>query len=163
MSLSYKDASKIDEIMQLDDQDKMLINILQRGLPVCEQPFVDIAKQLELSEQQVLNRLESLLDNNVLSRFGPMFDAACFGGAFTLAALQVAEENFDKVTDIVNGFEQIAHNYKRDHQYNMWFVIATESQQEIEQVISKIEQATGLDVLNAPKLKEFYVGLYLPA
>ncbi|PCI61728.1 MAG: AsnC family protein [Gammaproteobacteria bacterium] len=147
----------------LDDIDKKIINVLQRGLPVCVQPFAEIAQQLAISEQEILNRLDNLLDNKVLSRFGPMFDAACFGGAFTLAALQVAEENFEEITKIVNDFEQIAHNYKRDHQYNMWFVIATESQQEIAQVIAKIEQATGLEVLNAPKLKEFYVGLYLPA
>ncbi len=148
---------------KLDEHDKKIINLLQQGLPVCEQPFANIAEQLALTEQEVLNRLENLLENKVLSRFGPMFDAACFGGAFTLAALQVPEQDFDKVTDIVNNFEQIAHNYQRDHTYNMWFVIATESAQEIQQVIEQIEQKTGLEVLNAPKLKEFYVGLYLPA
>lgn len=148
---------------KLDEHDKKIINLLQQGLPVCEQPFANIAEQLTLTEQDVLNRLESLLENKVLSRFGPMFDADCFGGAFTLAALQVPEQDFDKVTKIVNNFEQIAHNYQRDHTYNMWFVIATESAQEIQQVIAQIEQKTGLEVLNAPKLKEFYVGLYLPA
>jgi len=148
---------------ELDDYDKKIINLLQQGLPVCEHPFAALAQQLALSEQEILNRLENLLENKVLSRFGPMFDAACFGGAFTLAALQVPEQDFEKINEIVNSFEQIAHNYKRDHQYNMWFVIATESQQEIELVIKQIEEKTGLEVLNAPKLKEFYVGLYLPA
>ncbi len=147
----------------LDNNDKKIINALQHGLPVCEQPFLALAQQLEIGEQEILARLENLLEQKVLSRFGPMFDAACFGGAFTLAALQVPEQHFDEVTEIVNSFTQVAHNYKRDHRYNMWFVIATESQQEIEQVIQKIEEKTGLEVLNAPKLKEFYVGLYLPA
>jgi DNA-binding Lrp family transcriptional regulator len=153
----------IDKNMKLDAQDKIIINALQRGLPVCEQPFAQLAAQLAIDEQELLKRLNNLLENKILSRFGPMFDAACFGGAFTLAALQVPEENFDEFADIVNSFEQVAHNYKRDHHYNMWFVIATESAEEITQVIEEIEKKTGLEVLNAPKLKEFYVELYLPA
>jgi hypothetical protein len=91
-----------------------------------------------------------------------MFDAASLGGAFTLAALSVPEEDFDFITEQVNSFDQIAHNYRRDHDFNMWFVIATESAQEIEQVVQAIENKTGLKVLNVPKLKEFYVCLYLP-
>ena len=91
-----------------------------------------------------------------------MFDAACLGGAFTLAALAVPEERFDQVNEIVNSFEQVAHNYKRTHYYNMWFVLGTETEQEILDVIADIETQTGLEVLNAPKMEEFYVGLYLP-
>jgi len=89
-----------------------------------------------------------------------MFDAACLGGAFTLAAIDVPLSRFQEVTDIVNSFPQVAHNYERNHQLNMWFVIGTESQAEIDYVIDDIESKTGLTVLNVPKLEEFYVGLY---
>jgi DNA-binding Lrp family transcriptional regulator len=150
------------ELVKLDKLDKQLINLLQHGLPVCENPFAEVAKQLNSNEQQVLTRLNSLLDNKTLSRFGPMFDAACLGGAFTLAALSVPEERFEEVTIIVNEFEQIAHNYQRNNKYNMWFVIGTESLEEIAWVIKQIELKTHLSVLNTPKLEEFYVGLYLP-
>jgi DNA-binding Lrp family transcriptional regulator len=151
-----------DELVILDKLDKQLINLLQHGLPVCENPYVEVAKQLNSNEFEVLSRLNALLDNKILSRFGPMFDAACLGGAFTLAALSVPEERFEEVTTIVNEFEQIAHNYQRDNKYNMWFVIATESLEEIDWVIKQIELKTSLQVLNTPKLEEFYVGLYLP-
>ena len=146
----------------LDQLDKNLINLLQHGLPVCERPFEAVAKKVNSNEQEVIERLNSLLGQKTLSRFGPMFDAACLGGAFTLAALDVPEDRFEEVTEIVNGFEQIAHNYKRKHDYNMWFVIGTELEEEIEQVIAAIEDKTNLKVLNVPKLEEFYVGLYLP-
>lgn len=148
--------------VSLSPLEKSLINLLQHGLPVCERPFEQIADELNTTETEVINHLNALLDKKVLSRFGPMFDAACLGGAFTLAALSIPEAEFDTVTEQVNSFEQIAHNYRRDHQFNMWFVIATESQQEIDQVIAQIEQLTGYPVLNTPKLEEFYVGLYLP-
>jgi DNA-binding Lrp family transcriptional regulator len=150
------------EVPLLDSLDKTLINLLQHGLPVSEQPFADIAKEIGSDEQTVIDRLNLLLEQKTLSRFGPMFDAACLGGAFTLAAMKVPEERFDEVTDIVNSFEQIAHNYQRTNTYNMWFVIGTESKEEIDQVIEAIEQKTAIKVLNLPKLEEFYVGLYLP-
>jgi len=157
-------TTQVSELLVLD---KELINLLQKGLPVCERPFAEIAamlnaKGINTNEQEIIRHLQALRASKILTRFGPMFDAACLGGAFTLAALAVPEENFEHVTEQVNSFEQIAHNYRRDHHFNMWFVIATESQAEIEQVIADIEHKTQLPVLNTPKLEEFYVGLYLP-
>jgi len=157
-------TTQVSELLVLD---KALINLLQKGLPVCERPFAEIAAMLNVKgintdEQEIIRHLQALRASKILTRFGPMFDAACLGGAFTLAALAVPEEDFELVTEQVNSFEQIAHNYRRDHHFNMWFVIATESQAEIEQVIADIEHKTQLPVLNTPKLEEFYVGLYLP-
>ncbi|GLX80466.1 protein NirG [Thalassotalea insulae] len=154
--------NKTATLAELSSLDRKLINLLQRGLPICEQPFAQIATEVDASEQEVIAALNKLMSEKVLTRFGPMYDAACLGGAFTLAALSVPEQDFEQVTEQVNSFEQIAHNYRRDHLYNMWFVIATESEQEIDQVVNAIEKKTGLTVLNVPKLEEFYVGLYLP-
>jgi siroheme decarboxylase len=146
----------------LDQLDKQLINLLQKGLPICEQPFERVAIQLDSTEQEILSRLQLMLDSGLLTRFGPMFDAACWGGDFTLAAMEVPESRFEQVNDIVNSFEQVAHNYQRSHRLNMWFVIGTETAVEIFDVITQIEQKTGLKVFNMPKEHEFFVGLYLP-
>lgn len=161
------DKAATTDVSELSVLDKGLINLLQKGLPVCERPFAEIAQTLndmgiQADEQDVIEHLQALRSSRVLSRFGPMFDAVFLGGAFTLAALSVPEEDFEKVTEQVNNFEQIAHNYRRDHKFNMWFVIGTESQKEIDEVIESIEEKTQLKVLNTPKLEEFYVGLYLP-
>ncbi len=150
------------QTVELSELEKKLINLLQHGLPVCERPFAQIAEEVASTEQEVIACLNNLRSEKVLTRFGPMFDAASLGGAFTLAALAVPEEDFDTVTEQVNSFDQIAHNYRRDHDFNMWFVIATESAEEIEKVVQAIEHETGLKVLNVPKLREFYVNLYLP-
>jgi siroheme decarboxylase len=151
------------ELAELSTLDKRLINLLQRGFPISERPFLDIAEQLGSNEDAVIERLNHLMATKVLTRFGPMFDAVCLGGAFTLAALAVPEEKFSEVTKQVNSFEQVAHNYRRTHHYNMWFVVGAESETEVNQVISDIEKKTALAVLNTPKLEEFYVQLYLPA
>ena len=147
----------------MDQLDKQLINLLQKGLPVCDQPFAQVAMELGSTENIVLARLQLMLDSGLLTRFGPMFDAACWGGDFTLAAMEVPEERFEEVNQIVNSFEQIAHNYQRTHRLNMWFVIGTETAEEIFEVIENIQQKTGLTVFNMPKEHEFFVGLYLPA
>ena len=149
-------------VAQLSVLDKSLINLLQRGFPIAERPFLEIAQQVNSTEDEVIARLNSLKESRVLTRFGPMFDAVCLGGAFTLAALSVPEERFVQVTEQVNSFSQVAHNYRRSHFYNMWFVIGAETEQEVAQVIGDIEQLTSLSVLNTPKLEEFYVQLYLP-
>lgn len=146
----------------MDLLDKQLINLLQKGLPISENPFLDVANKLNTSEELVLERLQQMLDSGLLTRFGPMFDAACLGGAFTLAAMAVPDERFDEVADIVNSFEQVAHNYERTNELNMWFVVGTESEAEILEVIEQIEQQSGLPVVNVPKEHEFFVGLYLP-
>jgi DNA-binding Lrp family transcriptional regulator len=143
----------------MDTVDRAIINQLQGDFPVCERPYAEAATKLGLSENELMQRLEVLLENGTLTRFGPMYHAERLGGALTLAAMQVPVQDFERVTGIVNGFPEVAHNYAREHAFNMWFVLATEAPGRIEQVIGEIENATGLRVYNMPKLEEFYVGL----
>ena len=81
-------------VYPLTDLDKKLLNQLQKGFPVCERPFQQIAQEFGSTEDEVMARIQTLLDDGLLTRFGPMFDAACLGGAFTLAAMEIPEEDF---------------------------------------------------------------------
>lgn len=141
--------------------DRKIINLLQAGFPLSEEPYADVAAQLGIKENELLSRLSKLLEDKTLSRFGPMYDAQKLGGAFSLVAMQVPEEDFDLVTELVNSYSEVAHNYRRDHKFNMWYVLATESLQQIDEVNRDIEQRTGLKVYNMPKLDEYYIGLQL--
>jgi len=85
------------------------------------------------------------------------------GGALMLAALQVPEQRFDEVADSVNGFPEVAHNYRREHRFNMWFVLASDDPTRIAEVIDSIEKNTGLEVYEMPKIQEYFVGLRLEA
>jgi siroheme decarboxylase len=147
----------------MDELDKVIINRLQKGFPICSAPYRQVAEQLDTTEADLLDRLENLLATGVLSRFGPMYHAEHMGGALTLAALKVPEARFSEVTDIVNAFPEVAHNYAREHILNMWFVLATETPEQIPAIIAAIEAQTGLTVFNMPKINEFYVGLQLEA
>lgn len=147
----------------MDELDKRIINSLQAGFPICAAPYQQVAAQLGISEDALLTRLQALLDDGLLSRFGPMYHAEEMGGGLSLAALKAPAEDFDRIADIVNAFPEVAHNYARNHALNMWFVLATETPEQIEQVISRIEQQTALKVYNMPKIREYFVGLRLHA
>ena len=143
----------------MDAVDRAIVNQLQGDFPVCERPYAEAATKLGLTEDELLQRLDTLLENGTLTRFGPMYHAERLGGALTLAAMKIPAADFERVTGIVNGFSEVAHNYAREHEFNMWFVLATETPERIEQVIGEIEKAAGYRVYNMPKLEEFYVGL----
>jgi len=147
----------------MDEIDKRIINALQDGFPICDAPYQQVATQLGLGEQDLIDRLKALLDNGTLTRFGPLYNAEQMGGALTLAAVKAPKERFDEIAETINAFPEIAHNYARNHELNMWFVIATETPGQIQQTINAIEQQTGLTVYNMPKKKEYFVNLKLEA
>ncbi len=149
--------------MPMDDTDRRIIDVLQQGFPVCDSPYEQAARQLGLTGQELIGRLQRLLADGVLSRFGPLYHAERMGGALMLAALQVPVSRFDEVADIVNGFPEVAHNYRREHRFNMWFVLASDDPARIAEVIASIKKNTGLEVYEMPKIREYYVGLRLEA
>lgn len=143
----------------MDSVDKLIINTLQEGFPISERPFADVAAKLDLDEFELIERVEKLRNEGILSRFGPLYHAERLGGGLTLAAMQLPESDYDRVTQLVNNFPEVAHNYARDHVLNMWFVIATETPGRIEEVINEIEDLSGYPVYNMPKLDEYFIGL----
>ncbi|GGY78130.1 Lrp/AsnC family transcriptional regulator [Marinobacter zhanjiangensis] len=142
--------------------ERAVINRLQLGLPLTPRPYADVAEELGISEEALLDTLTRLLDNGTLTRFGPMFHAGEMGGGLTLAAMRIPDHAFAAVTEQVNHFDEVAHNYRREHDLNMWFVLATETREDIDRVIADIEAATGYPVYNMPKEEEFHVNLHFP-
>lgn len=143
----------------MDSMDRAIINRLQDGFPICERPFATVASELGLAESELIERVQHLLDARVLSRFGPMYHAERLGGALSLAAMKIPPQDFDRVASQVNALPEVAHNYEREHELNMWFVLATETAQGQLAAIEKIERDTGYHVYNMPKLDEYFVEL----
>jgi len=145
----------------MDATDRHIINGLQGGFPISDRPYAEAGARLGLSEDELIGRLTRLLDDGLLSRFGPLYHAERLGGGLTLAAMSVPEDRYDEVADKVNAHPEVAHNYARDHALNMWFVLATDRPGPITGVIGEIEEETGLTVFNFPKEAEFFIGLRL--
>ena len=145
----------------MNELERVIINGLQEGFPICDRPYRAAAEQLGLSEEALIEGLRSLLDRGMLTRFGPLYHAERLGGGLSLAAMRVPAEAFDRVAEQVNAFPEVAHNYARDHALNMWFVLATEKPERKREVLGAIEAATGLPVYDMPKIAEYFVGLKL--
>jgi DNA-binding Lrp family transcriptional regulator len=146
----------------MDNIDRALINRLQRGFPIVERPYLQVAQELGLGEEELIGRLGKLHDLGVLSRFGPLYQAERMGGAYTLAAMQVPEADYDRVAGLVNGHPEVAHNYRREHTFNMWFVMAALSPASVTRTLSEIERDCAYPVFEFQKLREYFVDLDLP-
>jgi DNA-binding Lrp family transcriptional regulator len=147
----------------MDELDRAIINALQGGFPICDEPYREVAEQLGIAEAELIARLQRMLEEKTLTRFGPMFQAERMGGAFVLASLAAPEDDYERVAEAVNALPEVAHNYRREHALNMWFVLATETPEGIAAAIERIERETGLKVYAFPKLKEYFVEMKLAA
>lgn len=146
-----------------DKIDRLIINELQGGFPLSERPFAEVGERLGLSEAELISRINSLVENGILSRFGPMYNADRMGGAFCLCAMSVPEIDQEEVIRIVNSYPETAHNYERQHELNIWFVLASDSKQRIDEVIKGIETTSRYQVFPFPKQEEFFIGLRVEA
>ncbi|OIR02044.1 hypothetical protein GALL_159020 [mine drainage metagenome] len=147
----------------MDGIDRRIINGLQEGFPLSPHPFAAAAARLGLEEAELLARLQRLRADNVLTRFGPLFNAEAMGGGLTLAAMAVPEDRFAAVAEMVNAHPEVAHNYAREHALNMWFVVATERPEQVRAVLEAIAADSGLAVYDMPKLEEFSLSLRFEA
>ena len=148
-------ASRFDAI------DQRLLNDYQQGLPLSPQPFADMAEALGVDEKDVIARLKRLKESGAISRVGPVFRPKRVGSS-TLAAMAVPTDQLEQVAQLVNGYSEVNHNYEREHEYNLWFVVTGEDERHVSRVIRDIWQRTGIDVLNLPMLAEYHIDLGFP-
>ncbi len=135
-----------------------LLNDFQHDLSFSATPFADIAEQLGVPEREVLQSLESLQRRGVISRVGPVFRPNRVGVS-TLAAMSVPAKDLDCVARIVSAFSEVNHNYEREHEYNLWFVVTACSEQHLQMVLQEIEQHTEYPLMSLPMLQDYFIDL----
>ena len=145
----------------LDDVDARILDGFQSGFPIEERPFRAVAEAVGTDEADARDRVEALLDRGLLRRFGPVLNPPVIGSS-TLAALKVPDDEFSAVAEIVNGHDQVNHNYRRDHEWNMWFVVTAGSLDRRDAILEEIAEETGLEPLVLPMLTDYYIDLEFP-
>ncbi len=148
----------------LDDLDKRLLNLLQGSFPLAERPFAHVAGLAEVSEDEVLTRTARLLDERIIREITPIFDTRVLGYKSMLVAARVDAENPWRAAKIINSHPGVSHNYLRDHDFNLWFTIATEpgSGLGLEGTLELLEQLTGAEsVRELPTLRLFKIRMDL--
>lgn len=142
----------------IDALSKKIIDRYQKGLPVSSSPYADMAEELHVSEQDVINCLNSLKEERIITRVGPVFDHHK-AGASTLAALAVPSERLHPIAAYVNQYHGVNHNYEREHEYNLWFVVTAATQEELVHTLQSIQQDTEMPMLILPMEQAYHIDL----
>lgn len=142
----------------MDDTDKSLLNDFQRDFPLVARPYAEIGARLSMSEDEVIEAYANLAEQKYISRIGAVI-APNQVGASTLAAMRVPEDRLAEVAEFVTSFSQVNHNYEREHDINLWFVVAADDVLEVGEVLSRIEAETDLEVLNLPIIEDYHLDL----
>jgi DNA-binding Lrp family transcriptional regulator len=148
----------------LDESDKKLLNLLQGSFPLAERPFSEVARAAALSEAEVLTRTQRLLDERIIREITPIFDTRVLGYSSMLVAAKVDAEHPWRAAKIINSHPGVSHNYLRDHDFNLWFTIATapDSALGLQGTLDVLARLTGAEsVRQLPTLRLFKIRMDL--
>ena len=148
-------------IDQLGILEKELLDGFQKEFPLEPRPFRAIAERLGCDEDAVLDLLGRMNDAGLITRVGPVF-APHRAGASTLAAMAVPIERLDEVATLVSEYEEVNHNYEREHSFNLWFVLAAPDAARVAEVLEEIAERTGIPVMDLPLEEAFHIDLGFP-
>jgi len=147
-----------DSINNFSPLEQHLLNDYQRDMSLSATPYADMAKQLGVSEEKILESINSLQDRGVISRVGPVFRPNRIGVS-TLAAMAIPEQDIECVARIISAFPEVNHNYQREHEYNLWFVVTASSAEHLDIVLYEIEQHTEYPLMSLPMLDDYFIDL----
>ena len=157
---SRKDGAAIP----LDDLDKRLLNLMQGSFPIAARPYQHVAGEAGISEDEVIARVQHLLDERIIRQVTPIFDTRALGYSSMLVAAKVDPENPWRAANVINEHPGVSHNYLRNHEFNIWFTIATEpdSPLGLEQTLTRLGELAGAEsIRQLPTLKLFKIRMDL--
>ncbi len=148
----------------LDDTDKRLLNLMQGSFPIAPRPYASVAREADVTEDEVLARVQRLLDERIIRQVTPIFDTRALGYSSMLVAAKVDPENPWRAATIINSHPGVSHNYLRNHEFNIWFTIATEpdSKLGLEGTLHVLARIAGAEsIRQLPTLKLFKIRMDL--
>ncbi len=153
----------MDETVTLDEADKALLQTLQDDFPLTTRPWDALAGRLDTTVEDVMKRVGRFMEEGVIRRIGPVLETDRVGlTARTLVLMKVPPGRMEEVAGIVSGFDEVTHNYERDHEYNLWFTLITPSQERLKGALASIIDATAVpqdDVLDLPMTRRYKIGV----
>jgi siroheme decarboxylase len=145
-------------MQELDSTDSAILNRIQSDFPITSRPYLTVANELGLSEEEVLDRVARLKADGIIRRIGGNLVPGKLGFVSTLCAASVPADKIDHFAEIVNRYPGVTHNYQRDSTYNVWFTFIASSRDEIKKNLKQIAKDSGIDdILNLPATKVFKI------
>lgn len=143
---------------EMDETDRAILNRIQSDFPIASQPYLVIAQELDLKEDEVIRRITRLKESGIIRRIGANFVPGRLGFVSTLCAARVPQEKIPLFSKTVNQYPGVTHNYRRDHEFNIWFTFIAESMEQIEAYLKEITSKTGVtEILNLPATKVYKI------
>jgi DNA-binding Lrp family transcriptional regulator len=153
-----------------DRIDLILLDALQDDLPIVSRPWKAIADRLDISETEVLDRMKKMEGLGIIRGFSPVLESRPMGlHAATLVALHVPEARREEIAAVISGYDEVSHNFCRDHYYSLWFTVAAQDSAGVRRVLDEILHRTGIpasDMLDLPTRKKIKIDVrffFLPA
>lgn len=126
--------------MQLDQKDRAILMLLQKGIPIASRPYLEMAQTIgDITEEEVLSRIKRLKEGNIIRRMSGFFNSRSLGYTSALCAVSVDKDAIAAVAEVINAYPGITHNYIRDHQYNIWFTLIANGEEARERILDEIE------------------------
>src|SRR5688572_13506617 len=148
----------------LDETDKRLMNLLQSSFPLDPHPFACVASEAGLSEEEVMERTQVLLEQRIIREITPIFDTPALGYSSMLVAAKVDSANPHRAAQIINQHPGVSHNYLRNHSFNLWFTIATapDSRLGLAGTLDVLKERSGAEsIRKLPTLTMFKINMNL--
>ncbi|HWR88272.1 MAG TPA: hypothetical protein VN277_07625 [Acidiferrobacterales bacterium] len=146
------------QIAELTDIERRLLNDWQQHFPLSSTPYADIARELGVNEEEVLQTLTRLQAQGSISRIGAVLRPNTVGVS-TLAAMAVPNAELETVAALVSAYPEVNHNYEREHTLNLWFVVTAPDSARLQQVLNEISTRSGYAVLPFPLLEDYHIDL----
>jgi siroheme decarboxylase len=157
-------SRKHGSAIPLDDLDRRLLNLMQGAFPIAMRPYQHVAAQAGIEEQQAIDRVTELLRERIIRQVTPIFDTRALGYSSMLVAAKVDAENPWRAANVINEHPGVSHNYLRNHEFNIWFTIATEpdSPLGLERTLEVLGELAGAEsIRQLPTLKLFKIRMDL--
>ncbi|MBV9466159.1 MAG: Lrp/AsnC family transcriptional regulator, partial [Solirubrobacterales bacterium] len=137
---------------------------MQGAFPIATRPYQHVASQAGISEEEAIDRVARLLAERIIRQVTPIFDTRALGYSSMLVAAKVDSENPWRSATVINAHPGVSHNYLRNHEFNIWFTIATEpdSPLGLEGTLEVLGRLAGAEsIRQLPTLKLFKIRMDL--
>ena len=144
----------------LDLADRKLLNLLQTSLPLVEEPFEALGQSVDLGSSEVIRRIQSLKDKNVVRQISAIFDTRRLGYKTVLVAMRLPPDKLDAGAHTINAHPGVSHNYARDGAFNLWFTVAVPPHESLEETVEEMAHRTGAERYRMlPTIRFFKIGV----